>query len=206
MTVKKETPITVSAISEATGIDWRTVNRVINFLLATQDEFAAHSVRVLKGKGGTIVWMKDRLDKIKLQKDVREWYIKKRFFDNEGNKLSLKEMQALFVSEDRTSVEEVVSRLFKILEIEDDITVAEIARRIVVNRKTVDRALDLILEFQDRIAEGIIMKKEMVLWRKRPSLYDLDETTLRYFLTKWYFPNEAKEIPEEQEIALLQIV
>ncbi|MDF1537546.1 MAG: hypothetical protein P1Q69_01405 [Candidatus Thorarchaeota archaeon] len=205
MILKEKSPITVAALSEVSGVDWRTVERVIEFLLKTQEKFAAHEIEVMKGKSGKIVWTMDRVDKMKLSKEMRSWYIEKRFFENMDDRPSPEEIQALFTSEDRTSVEEVVSRLFKALEIEDDLTVAEIARRVSVNRKTVDRALNLMIEFQEQIAEGTITKKGVLLWRKRPILHELDDTTIKYLLQKWYFPEEVKELTEEQEMALLQL-
>lgn len=203
--LRDKTPITVSALSEVAGIDWRSAERVIEFFLNTQEEFAAHTIEVMKGKSGKIVWMIDRLDKMKLSKEVRSWYIEKRFFEKMDERPNPEEIHAMFKPESRTSVEEVVSRLFKVLEIEDDLTVAEIARRVSVNRKTVDRALDLMIQFQERIAEGVITKKEMLLWRKRPVLHNLDDTTIKYLLQKWYFPEEVKVLSEEQEMALLQL-
>ncbi len=203
--IKEKSPITVTALSEVTGTDWRTVERVIEFILKTQEEFAAHVIETMKGKSGKIVWMIDRFDKMKLSKDVREWYIEKRYFENMDGVISPEEIKTMFKPEDRTSVEEVVLRLFKALEIEDDLTVAEIARRVSVNRKTVDRALNLMIEFQDIISEGIITKKEMLVWRKRPILHELDDTTIKYLIRKWYFPEEIKELSEEQEKALLHL-
>lgn len=203
--IKEKSPITIAALSEVTGTDWRAVERVIEFLLKTQEEFAAHAIETMKGKSGKIVWMIDRLDKIKLSKDVRDWYIEKRFFENMDERPSPQEIQSMFKSEDRTAVEEVVLRLFKVLEIEDDLTVAEIARRVSVNRKTVDRALDLMIRFQEIISEGIITKKERLVWRKRPVTHELDDTTIKYLILKWYFPKEVKGLTEEQEMALLQL-
>ncbi len=202
-TVVVESPITIMAIADSTNVDWRAVERVIDFLMNTQEIFAAHEIRVMKSKAGKIVWMRDRLDKIRLPEEIREWYIKKRFFKKKEPDMSAEQISARFESASRTSVEEVIERLFIVLEIEDDLTVAELARRAGVNRKTVDRALDIITKFQEQIAKGIISKKDMIIWRLRPEIYDLDSTIIKYLLKKWYFPDEVEELPEEQEKALL---
>ncbi len=198
-------PISLREIAEKSGTDWRAIDRAVNFLITEQDQFAAFEIRVLEGGYGKMVWLKDRLDKMKLPKEMRQWYIEKRFFTESDEKPDTAEIREMFKSEGRTSIEEVVDRLFKVLQIEDNLTIAELARRTGVNRKTVDRALDLILQFQDEIAEGYIYKKDLIVWMPRPALYEMDETTLEYFLKKRYFPDEAKEIPEEQERALLQM-
>ena len=66
------------------------------------------------------------------------------------------------------------------------------------------KALEIILGIQDNVAEGLITKKGMAVWRKRPALHELDKTTIKLLLQKRYFPDEAREISDEQERALLQ--
>jgi hypothetical protein len=199
--IESESPVTVTGIADITDTDWRAVNRAIDFLLEMQDEFAATEIKTIEGKWGKVIWARDRVDKMKLPDDVREWYIKKRFF-NEGE-LKESSSETDFESDGRTSMEEVIQRIFGTLEREDDLTISEIARRVIANRKTVSKALDLIVEIQDQMAKGMIAKKEMVVWRERPPLHELDKTTIKLLLKKWYFPNEAEEITEEQERALL---
>ena len=199
--IENESPVTVTGIADITNTDWRAINRAIDFLLELQDEFAATEIKTIEGKWGKVIWARDRVDKMKLPEDVREWYIKKRFFSDEeimknGSETDLK-------SDGRTSMEEVIQRIFELIQLEDDLTISEIARRVIANRKTVTKALDLIMEIQDRMAKGMIAKKEMVVWRERPPLHELDKTTIKIMLKKWYFPNEAEEISEEQERALL---
>jgi predicted transcriptional regulator len=198
--IENESPVTITGIADITGTDWRAINRAIDFLLELQDEFAAIEIKTIEGKWGKVVWARDRVDKMKLPEDVREWYIKKRFF-NEG-KFNKSGSEIDFESDGRTSMEEVIQRIFETLEREDDLTISEIARRVIANRKTVSKALDLIVEIQDRMAKGLITKKEMIIWRARSPLHELDKTTLKLLLKKRYFPNEAEEITEEQERAL----
>ncbi|MHA1908952.1 MAG: hypothetical protein ACW98Y_16740 [Candidatus Thorarchaeota archaeon] len=202
--LKTESPITVSTISDLSGTDPRTVARVLEFLIGSQENFTKTVIHMLEGKWGKVIWRKDRIDKMKMPKDVREWYIQKRFFDDECQiDIELEQMQEMFVDEKRTAIEEVVRRIFMSLEIEDDITIAELARRTKVNRKTIDRALNLILEFQDEIALGFVVKKELVIWRQRPSLDELDETTLKVLLQLWYCPNDLEDLPDDKERELL---
>jgi hypothetical protein len=103
----------------------------------------------------------------------------------------------------RTSIEEAIQRIFTALEAEDDITVGELARRTKANRRTINRALDIIQKYQDEIAQGMITKKDLVIWRNRPKLYDLDATTLKYLLKMWYCPEEDNIIPDDKERELL---
>ncbi len=202
--LKTESPIAVSTISELSGTDPRTVGRVLEFLIGSQEDFAKTVIQLLEGKWGKVIWKKDRIDKEKIPKEVRAWYIQKRFFDEECQlDLKLDQLQTMFADEKRTSIEEVVRRIFIVLEIEDDITIAELARRTKVNRKTVNRALKLILEYQEEIALGYISKKELVIWRNRPQPHELDETTLKFLLQMWYCPDELDSLPDEKERELL---
>jgi hypothetical protein len=155
-------------------------------------------------KRSKVIWRKDRIDKMKMPRDVRQWYIQKRFFDEKCQlDMAIDQMKETFVDEDRTSIEEAVRRILIALEIEDDITIAELARRAKINRKTVKRALNLILEFQDEIAQGFISKKELVIWRERPQLHELDEETLRFVLQMWYCPEELEHLPDDKDMELL---
>ncbi|MBD3405513.1 MAG: hypothetical protein GF411_05180 [Candidatus Lokiarchaeota archaeon] len=203
--IKEESPTTIHNIAESTGIDWRAIERAVNFFVRLQDEFASHQIRVMKGKAGRIVWVRDRLDKIRLPEEIRRWYIQKRFFEAAEEPISEEEICELFPSKERTSVEEVVERIYRVLEIEDNLSVSAIARRAGVNRRTVDRALDIILEIQDQLSEGILIKKDTIIWKLRSSLYEQDEVTIKYFLKKWYFPDEVEELSEEKEVALLHL-
>ncbi len=203
--IRDESPISVTRIANITDTDWRAINRALDFLLEVQDEFAAREVKVIEGRWGKVIWIRDRVDKMKLPEDIREWYIEKRFFGEreipEGKKDAI---GAVSESAERTSMEEVIRRVFKALQVEDDLTLTEIASRTGTNRKTVSKALEIILGIQDNVAEGLITKKRMAVWRKRPALHELDKTTIKLLLQKRYFPDETREISEEQERALLQ--
>ncbi len=204
--VKRESPITVSAIADLCGIDPRAVSRVIDFLVNLQDEFAKTTVKILEGKWGKVVWTADRIDKTLLPKEIRAWYINKRFFEKLDKATpSFEEIQSMFEERKRTPVEQVVRRVFGVLEVEDDMTIAELSRRVRANRKTVDRALNIILEFQDEIAAGRLTRKELVIWRRRTPIYELDDTTIMYQLKRWHFPDEVDKISDDQERELLQI-
>jgi hypothetical protein len=112
----------------------------------------------------------------------------------------------MFEDDLRTSIEETVRRIFRVLEIEDDITIAELARRTRTNRKTVERALALILKYQDDIAQGHVSKKELVVWRRRPQLHELDETSLRHVLRMWFCPSETDNLQDDRKRELLQLI
>jgi predicted regulator of amino acid metabolism with ACT domain len=203
--VRKESPLSINAIAELGDIDSRSVSRAINFILEIQDEFAKTDVKILEGKWGKVVWTVDRIDKSKLPETIRTWYIQKRFFENiQDSTPSKEQIKNMFEEKKRTSIEEVVRRVFKVLEIEDDITIAELSRRTRVNRKTVVRALKLISMFQDDIAIGHLSKKELVVWRRRTPINELDETTIMYQLKIWHFPDEMKsELSEDRKRELL---
>ncbi len=202
--VMAESPITVKAISDLSEVDPRTVTRILEFLIDSQEDFAKTTIRILEGKWGKVVWKRDRIDKTKLPESIRDWYIKKRFFDKECQEdVSKNQIQNTFDDVKRTSIEEVVHRIYVALEIEDDITLAELARRTKTNRRTINRALELILKYQDRIARGHITKKDLVIWRDRPKLHELDETSLKYLLKMWYCPEENGSIPDDKERELL---
>ena len=202
--LREESPITIKALSNLSKVDSRTVSRVLEFLIVSQDHFAKTMIKLLEGKWGKVVWRRDRIDKTKLPENIREWYIKTRFFNEKCNEdMSTEQIQNLFDDTKRTSIEEVVLRIYIALEIEDDITIAEIARRTKTNRKTVIRALNLILENQEKIAQGLISKKELVIWRERSNLHELDETSIKYLLKMWYCPEEDSSISDDKERELL---
>ncbi|RLI59745.1 MAG: hypothetical protein DRO87_02055 [Candidatus Thorarchaeota archaeon] len=196
--------MTIKAIADISKVDSRTANRVLEFLIQSQDHFAKTEVKILEGKWGKVIWKRDRIDKAKLPERVREWYIEARFFSEKSQQdLTLERVQDMFIDTKRTPVEEVVRRIYITLEIEDDITVAELARRTKTNRRTIDRALNLIIENQDQIATGIITKKDLVIWRPRPSMHDLDETSMMRLLKMWYFSDVNNSTPNDKERELL---
>ena len=202
--VKRESPISISGIAELSGVDPRAISRVIYFIIDIQDEFAKTVVKMLEGNWGKVVWTVDRIDKSQLPETIRNWYIKKRFFENlQEPAPSFEEIRKMFEEKKRTSIEQVVCRVFKVLEIEDDITIAELARRTRVNRKTINRALNLISTFQNELAEGYLFKKNLVIWRKRTPLHELDDTTMMYQPKIWHFPDEVEKLSADQKRELL---
>ncbi len=204
--VMVESPITVKTISDLSEIDPRTVTRILEFLINSQEDFAKTTIRILEGKWGKVVWKRDRIDKSKLPEGIRDWYIKRRFFGEECQEdVPENQIQNMFDDVKRTSIEEVVHRIYVALEIEDDITLAELSRRTKTNRRTINRALELILKYQDRMAEGHITKKDLVIWRERPKLHELDETSLKYLLKMWYCSDKDGSIPDDKERELLQL-
>ncbi|MCK4245464.1 MAG: hypothetical protein KAX20_07560, partial [Candidatus Omnitrophica bacterium] len=108
-------------------------------------------------------------------------------------------------STNRTKLEDAISRVLEALELEDELSPLELSKRTGLNRRTIERVLDVFTRFQDTFAESFISKREnSIILRKHPDLYALDETRMLYLLKKLYLPHLVEELSEKKERALFQ--
>jgi predicted transcriptional regulator len=199
-------PTTLTEIANETNIDRRTILRVVDFVVDTQGYFAAEKVTVFGGKGSKVVLIDDRVDLNQLPESVREWYINKRYFVNDIETAITDNLIDNERKTPRVTIEDAILRVFRVLELEDEITVRNLAKHASINRKTADRALRIILEFQDRISSiDVSAKGNVLLARRRVRVEELDETRMKILLTKRYFPEELELLSDEGEKSLMRL-
>ncbi|MHA2323364.1 MAG: hypothetical protein ACXACG_17175 [Candidatus Thorarchaeota archaeon] len=206
-----DVPITLAEMAGRTGIDRRTVVRIVDFIVDTQDCFAAERVTVLGDKGRKIVLIDDRVDLSVLPDDIRNWYVNKRYFSEDfessshsRNESGLEPIRAKPVL--RATIEDAIQRVFRVLESEDELSVGELAGRAGINRKTADRALTIITRFQDDIVKHeISVKGNILLARQGTRLEDLDETRMKILLKKRYFPEESGSLSDSKGKSLMRL-
>jgi hypothetical protein len=201
-------PTTVSGITTETNISWNVIDRAANLAMEIQDYFQAYKIEVLGGKGRKIVLVELRVDLTQLPNKVREWFIEEKFFKGKEKKqYTTKEAQKILgtkiQSNDRTILENAVQSIIKALNLEDELSVLELSKRTALNRRTIERVLDLFLRFQDDFARSYLKKVEgNLILQDHPDLYSLDETRMIYLLKKLYLPHLKEEISKEKERAL----
>jgi predicted transcriptional regulator len=209
-TMQVDVPVTVGEIASETELSWAVVDRAIALAIQMQDYFRANKIEILGGKGKKIILTELRVDLTRLPEKVREWFIEEKFFKGEDKKrYETEEARKLLCTNieqgGRTKLEDAISCVLDALELEDEISVLEISKRTNLNRRTIERVLDIFIRFQDLLAERSITKLEgNVIARIHPNLYSLDETRMLYLLKKLYLPHLVDELPEDKERSLFQ--
>lgn len=203
-----DTPMTVNEIARRAEVNWKTADKVVRFLISTQDQLTANRVFVLGERNRRIVLLQMRVELSKLPTDVADWFIEERFFSQKEQPTcgQTRSTQASLES-GRVPVDEAASRILEALEIQDEVSLSSLSRRTEINRRTVARALDLLDRIQNGVAGFMISRTEdgMIIRRALRSLYDLDSLRMRYVLKKRYLHDETEGLQKDQERALLQI-
>ncbi len=208
--IETDTPVTVGELASATELSWAVVDRSLNLAMRMQDYFRANRIEVLGGKGKKFIIVELRVDLTKLPDRVREWFIEEKFFKGEEKKqFTTEEARDILCARDkqnaRTKLEDAIDCVLDALELEDEVSVLELSKRTGLNRRTIERVLEIFARFQDRFAGHYITRLEgNIVLRKHPDLYALDETRMRYLLKKLYLPHLADELPDDKERALFQ--
>ena len=175
-----------------------------------QDYFFANKVEVLGGKGRKIVLVELRVDLKRLPNEIREWFIEEKFFKmKERNRYSTEEAKQILgtsiENKNRTKLESAINCVLDALELEDELSVLELSKRTALNRRTIERVLDLFLRFQSYFADSYMKKVDgNLLLRNHPDLYSLDKTRMRYLLQKLYLPHLQEDLPRDKERILFQ--
>jgi len=201
-------PMTVNEIARRAEANWKTADKVVRFLIGIQDQLTANEVVVLGGANRRIVLLQMRVELSKLPKDVVDWFIGTRFFSqNEGASDEETKLTPASDKGQRVSVEDAVVKILEVLEKKDELSLSSLSRRIGINRRTVARALDLVDRIQSRVVDFTVSKTEdgLIVRRALRSLYDFDDSRMRYVLRKRYLHEETEALPKDQERALLQI-
>jgi DNA-binding transcriptional regulator GbsR (MarR family) len=209
--LEDDTPMSIGEIASETGLSWVVVNRAIDLVVKIQDYFRANRIEALGGKGKKFIIVELRVDLTKLPERVREWFIEEKFFKGEEKKqYTTEEARDILYTRrkqtTRTRLEDAIDCVLDALELEDELSVLELSKRTGLNRRTIERVLEIFARFQDRLAGQYIIRLEgNIVLRKHPGFYTLDETRMRYLLKKLYLPNLADELSEERERALFQM-
>ncbi|NHI83115.1 MAG: hypothetical protein EAX81_02255 [Candidatus Thorarchaeota archaeon] len=206
----KDTPSTISEIASETNLSWNVVDRATSLAMDMQDYFHANKIEVLGGRGRKIVLVELRIDLTRLPSKVREWFIDEKFFKGkEKNHCTTDEARQILgtntENEGRTKFESAVQCVIDALELEDELSILELSKRIEINRRTIERVLDFFLRFQEYFADFYLKKIEgSLVLRNHPDIYALDETRMIYMLKKLYLPHLKVELPDEKERTLFQ--
>jgi hypothetical protein len=106
----------------------------------------------------------------------------------------------------RTSFPEAVKTVLEALKKEKSLSVNALSRETGLNRRTVEKALKLLLDIQPYFQE-IKLSSVQSDWRKlvavseRTGLLELPENTQRLIIRTMYYPN-----PSEEEIVLIHLL
>ena len=209
-TIEIDTPVTVGELAAATELSWAVVDRAIDLAMRMQDYFRANRIEILGGKGKKIIIVELRVDLTRLPEKVREWFIEEKFFKGEEKKrFTTEEARNILCSKieqtERTKLEDAIDCVLDALELEDEVSVLELSKRANLNRRTIERVLDIFVRFQNKLTGENITKIEgNIVLRKHPDLYSLDETRMRYLLKKLYLPHISENITEDTERTLFQ--
>ncbi len=203
-------PMSVNQIAEESGISWPTTKNALNVILDIQDFLSAYEFILIEGRPRKIVLAQIRVSMIKLPSEVRDWFIDSAYFTNPRKQYTTEEAHKIIAPEGKngkTPFDVAIRRVVDALKLEDELSVLELSKRTVLNRRTVERVLALLIQFQDKISEFMIVELEESGYVKelRPSLYDLDSKRMIYLLKKRYIPGEAKAISKKQERELFRM-
>jgi len=206
----KGTLSTISEIANEASLSWNVVDRAANLAMDIQDFFHANKIEALGGKGRKIVLVELRLDLTKLPTSVREWFIDEKFFKGKEKKHYTTDQARQVLgthieNRGRTRLESAIHCFLEALELEDELSVLELSKRTALNRRTIERVLDLFLRFQNYLANSYLERIEgSLILRDHPNLYALDETRMMYLLKKLYLPHLKEELSKDKERALFQ--
>ncbi len=186
------------------------VDRAIGLTVTIRDYFRAHRIEVFGGKGKKIIIVELRVNLVKLPNKVREWFIEEKFFKGEEkNHYTTEEAREILGTNsrntNRTKLEDSINCVLEALKLEDELSLLELSKRTGLNRRTIERVLDIFTRFQDKFAESFITKLENnIILRKHPDLYTLDEIRMRYLLKKLYLPHLVEKLSKSKERVLFQ--
>ncbi len=206
----ENTPVTIGKLASEIGFSWVVIDRAIDLAMMIQDYFRAHGIEVFGGKGKKIIIVELRVNLVKLPNKVREWFIEEKFFKGEEkNHYTTEETREILGtnsrSTNRTKLEDSINCVLEALKLEDELSLLELSKRTELNRRTIERVLDIFIRFQDRFAESFISKRgNNIILRRHPDLYNLDETRMLYLLKKLFLPHLVEELSESKERALFQ--
>ncbi len=203
-------PMNVNQITEHSGISWATTKNALHVVLEIQDFLATHEVIIIEGRPRKIVLAQIRVSMSKLPSEVADWFIDSAYFTAPRKQYTTEEARELVAPEGKTGktpLENAIRRVVEALKLEDELSVLELSKRTSLNRRTVERVLALLIQFQEKISESMIVEIEEsgYIRELRPCLYDLDHQRMKYLLKKRYVPGELKEISDKQERELLRL-
>ncbi len=206
----KDTLLTTSEIASATNLSWNVVDRAVRLVMDIQGYFHANKIEVLGGRGRKIVLVELKIDLTRLPNSVREWFIEEKFFKGEEKKHyttdEAREILGAHIEDrNRTRLEDAIRCILEALELEDELSVLELSKRTALNRRTIERVLDIFQRFQNYFATSYLEKIEgSLVHRNHPDIYGLDETRMMYMLKKLYLPHLRENLTKDKERALFQ--
>jgi hypothetical protein len=206
--IKMNVPLTVNKISDESGVKWHTAKRVVDLMKEIQDFLAANEILVIESRPKKFVLTEARVEMTRLPGDVLDWFLESAYFTTPKREYSTEKVRKTIVPRKgtRTPLHEAISRVVRALELEDQLSILELSRRCDLNRRTVERALSLLLLHQDTISKSqFVEEKDFIIREPLPSLYELDNARMIYLLKKRYVPDEATKIPKERERELLSL-
>ncbi|TET09834.1 MAG: hypothetical protein E3J86_07120 [Candidatus Thorarchaeota archaeon] len=203
-------PMNVNQITELTGIGWITTKNVLNIVMEIQDFLAAHEIIVIEGRPRKIVLAQIRVRMSVLPSEVADWFIDSEYFTTLRKEYTTEEVRKQVAPEGKirkTPLETSIHRVVEALKLGDELSILELSKRTVLNRRTVERVLALLIRFQNKISETMLVEIEEsgYIREHRPSLYELDNQRMIYLLKKRYIPELVKDISDKSARELLRL-
>jgi hypothetical protein len=199
-------PLTINEIANEIGVTWTTANRLLSIIFDIQDFLAAYELDIVGPRPKNVVFLWPRFDLGRLHKDVIDWFVKTSFFTTAKTEYTTEEAleRLSFEKMKKTPFDEAVRRVVSVLKLQDQLSILEISKRALLNRRTVENVLAVILKIQDTICKyRVRLVDEYVMIEERPSIYDLDAIRLKIILANRYVPDESS-IPSEKEDLVLR--
>ncbi len=197
--------LTINEIASDAGVTWSTTNHMLSIIFDIQDFIAAYELDVVGSRPKNIVLLWPRVDLGKLPPDVVDWFVSSSFFTTPRSEYTTEEALKLLPFErmKKTPMNESVRRVISVLQLQDQLSVSELSRRAVLNRRTVENMLNLILHIQDTLCKYKLRRVEdMIMIDERPDIYTLGEASMKILLTKRYLPEESQIHDDKEQFVL----
>ncbi|MHA1926947.1 MAG: hypothetical protein ACTSV2_00050, partial [Candidatus Thorarchaeota archaeon] len=181
--------LTINEIANEVGVTWSTTNHMLSIIFDIQNFIAAYELDIVGSRPKNVVFLWPRVDIGKLPLSVAEWFVNSSFFTTSKAEHTTEEALKLlaFKRMKKTPINEGIRRVISVLQLQDQLSVSELSRRAVLNRRTVENVLNLIQNIQDTLCKFKLRKVEdMIMIDDRPDIYTLDETRMKILLTKRY--------------------
>ncbi len=200
-------PNSINKIAKKFNLSWKLVDRAVNTVISLQDFCDAYELMVIDSPRMKLVVLDLRVRITKLPQTVADWFLTSKFFTTDKLDFDTKTVQELVGIErkGRTSLGEALRRVTLALRYRDEISIRELSIRTGINRRTVERAIRLIMNVQETLAkhEFNLIGTELFKTERR-DLYQLDASRMTYVLKRRYL-DMNREIPLTKEKVLMKL-
>ncbi len=194
---------TVNGLAEKIDMPWVTVDKYISVLMEIQDFMSTYELDVVGSGSKKVVLLWPRFDLGKMSSKVLDWFLATSFFTEPKKEYATKQAKKIlgFDKMKKTPLEEALRRVIAVLLFQDQLSVSEISKRSVLNRRTVSSVLDFILAVQDRVSLFKVNRYDnLIVIESRPDIHELDDARLKILLTSRYLPKESTVQADKEAI------